>query len=121
VNSGSVEAPFIIRKNDFYYLFVSFDFCCQGVKSTYHVMVGRSESVTGPYVDREGKEMMKGGGTQVTFPTDRWKGPGHNSILQENDKEYIVYHAYDARRKGAPTMRIVPLVWDADGWPSTEI
>jgi arabinan endo-1,5-alpha-L-arabinosidase len=118
VNSGSVEAPFIIRKGDFYYLFVSFDFCCRGVDSTYRVMVGRSENITGPYVDRDSVEMLKGGGTQVTFPTDRWRGPGHNSILQENGVEYIVYHAYDAENQGVPTLRIDQLVLDADGWPS---
>jgi len=117
-NSGSIEAPFIIRKGDFYYLFASFDFCCRGVDSTYHVKVGRSEQVTGPYVDREGVEMLKGGGTQVTFPTDRWRGPGHNSILRENGVEYIVYHSYDAENQGTPTLRIDSLVWDAEGWPS---
>lgn len=120
VNSGAVEAPFIIRKGDFYYLFVSFDFCCRGVDSTYHVMVGRSETFTGPYADRDGVDMLDGGGTQVTFPTERWRGPGHNSILQEGDSEYIVYHAYDANNGGMPTLRIDPLVWDADGWPSIE-
>jgi arabinan endo-1,5-alpha-L-arabinosidase len=114
----AVEAPFIIRKGDFYYLFVSFDFCCRGAESTYHVMVGRSENVTGPYVDRDGLEMLKGGGTQVTFPTDRWRGPGHNAILQDNGIEYIVYHSYDAETAGAPTLRIDPLTWDEDGWPS---
>ena len=118
VNHGAVEAPFIIRKNDFYYLFVSFDQCCQGVNSTYRVMVGRSEAVTGPYVDRDGVEMLSGGGTQVTFPTERWKGPGHNAILQEEDVDYIVYHAYDAENNGAPTLRIDQLAWDEDGWPS---
>ncbi len=117
-NYGAVEAPFIIRKGDFYYLFASFDFCCRGIDSTYHVKVGRSELITGPYVDHEGVEMLKSGGTQITFPTDRWRGPGHNSILQENDVEYIVYHAYDAEHLGVPTMRINPLVWDADGWPA---
>lgn len=117
-NHGAVEAPFIIHKGEFYYLFVSFDFCCRGVDSTYHVKVGRSERVTGPYVDRDGVEMLKSGGTQVTFPTDRWRGPGHNSILQENGVEYIVYHAYDAERLGVPTLRIDLLVWDADGWPA---
>jgi arabinan endo-1,5-alpha-L-arabinosidase len=120
VNSGSVEGAFIIRKDEFYYLFVSFDFCCRGVDSTYHVMVGRSEAVTGPYVDRDGVEMMKGGGTQVTFPTERWKGPGHNAILQENGVEYIVYHAYDADNQGVFTLRIAPLTWNDDGWPSIE-
>lgn len=118
VNSGAVEAPFIIRKGDFYYLFVSFDSCCRGVDSTYHVMVGRSENVTGPYVDRDGTPMLNGGGTQVTFPTERWRGPGHNAILQEDDADYIVYHAYDAENNGIFTLRIAPLVWDADGWPS---
>lgn len=118
VNSGAVEAPFIIHKGDFYYLFASFDFCCRGKDSTYYVVVGRSESVTGPYIDRDGVEMLDGGGTQITFPTDRWRGPGHNAILQENGVDYIVYHAYDTENMDVPTLRIDPLVWDADGWPS---
>lgn len=117
-NSGAVEAPFIIRKGDFYYLFVSFDFCCRGADSTYHVRVGRSAVVTGPYVDRDGVDLMDGGGTQVTFPTLRWRGPGHNAILQDGDVEYIVHHAYDADNGGVETLRIAPLMWDEDGWPS---
>jgi arabinan endo-1,5-alpha-L-arabinosidase len=120
VNSGAVEAPFIIHQGEFYYLFVSFDFCCRGVDSTYHVVVGRSPDVTGPYVDRDGVEMMKGGGTQITFPTNRWKGPGHNGILREKDADYIVYHTYDAANNGVPTLKISKLVWDAEGWPSLE-
>lgn len=121
VNEGAVEGPFIIRKGDFYYLFVSFDFCCRGIDSTYHVMVGRSESITGPYLDRDGVSMADGGGTQVTFPTERWRGPGHNSILQQEDGDYIVYHAYDASQGGMPTLRIDPLSWDDDGWPSIPV
>lgn len=116
-DSGSVEAPFIIHKGDYYYLFVSFDACCQGTASTYRVMVGRSESVLGPYVDRDGVEMLQGGGTQVTFPSRRWKGPGHNSVLIEGDKEWLVYHSYDAQAGGIPTLRITPLQWDDEGWP----
>jgi arabinan endo-1,5-alpha-L-arabinosidase len=113
----AVEAPFIIRKGDFYYLFVSFDACCRGVNSTYRVMVGRSESITGPYVDRDAVPMLEDGGTQVTFPTERWRGPGHNAILQEGDTDYIVYHAYDAESGGTSALRINPLAWDDDGWP----
>jgi arabinan endo-1,5-alpha-L-arabinosidase len=60
-NSRSIEAPFIIRREGYYYLFVSFDFCCRGLESTYHVRVGRSKSITGPYVNREGVPMMQGG------------------------------------------------------------
>lgn len=118
VNSGAVEAPFIIGHGDFYYLFASFDFCCQGAESTYHVVVGRSETITGPYLDREGVPMLEGGGTQVTFLTDRWRGPGHCAVLQDEDADYIVYHAYDARMGGTPTLRIDRLTWDADGWVS---
>lgn len=118
VNYGAVEAPFIIRKSDFYYLFASFDFCCRGADSTYHVRVGRSEAVTGPYVDRDGVAMLEGGGTQVTFPTQRWRGPGHNAILQAGDTDYIVHHAYDADHQGIETLRIAPLMWDDEGWPA---
>jgi arabinan endo-1,5-alpha-L-arabinosidase len=116
--TDAIEAAFIIRKGDFYYLFASYDFCCRGAQSTYNVRVGRAEHVTGPYADKDGVAMLDGGGTQITFPTDRWKGPGHNGILQDNGVEYIVYHAYDADNNGVPTMRIDQLVWDADGWPS---
>lgn len=117
-NNRAVEAPFIIHRNDYYYLFVSFDSCCQGINSTYNVRVGRSEDVTGPYVDREGVPMMEGGGTQITFPTNRYKGPGHNSIFSEDGQDYIVYHAYDGYQGGTPTLRIEPLEWDDEGWPS---
>src|SRR5215213_2043294 len=48
---GAIEAPLIVRRNGYYYLFVSFDFCCRGVNSTYNIRMGRSRRVTGPYVD----------------------------------------------------------------------
>jgi arabinan endo-1,5-alpha-L-arabinosidase len=118
VSDGSVEAPFIIYRDQWYYLFVSFDFCCRGQDSTYRVMVGRAEKITGPYTDRAGVEMLKGGGTQVTFPTDQWRGPGHCAILREPDTDYLVYHAYDAQKNGLPTLRIQPMTWDAEGWPA---
>jgi arabinan endo-1,5-alpha-L-arabinosidase len=81
-------------------------------------MVGRSENVTGPYVDRDGVDMMNDGGTQVIFPTERWRGPGASAVLQENGVDYLVYHAYDAESQGVFTLRIAPLEWDEEGWPS---
>jgi arabinan endo-1,5-alpha-L-arabinosidase len=117
---GAIEAPFIIRKNGYYYLFVSFDFCCRGKESTYNVRVGRSRLVTGPYTDRSGKDMREGGGTPVLASEGRWRGPGHCAILQDEGDEKIVYHAYDAEARGAPTLRISSLVWDAEGWPAPE-
>jgi arabinan endo-1,5-alpha-L-arabinosidase len=117
VHPRAVEAPFIIHRHDTYYLFVSFDQCCQGINSSYNVRVGRAEAITGPYEDRDGVSMMQDGGTQITFPTNRYRGPGHNAIFTEGGQDYIVYHAYDAVQGGVPTLRIDPLAWDDDGWP----
>ena len=117
VHPRAVEAPFIIYRHGYYYMFVSFDQCCQGSASTYNVRVGRSEAVTGPYEDRDGVDMMQDGGTQITFPTSRYRGPGHNGIYSEDGQDYIVYHAYDAVQGGTPTLRIDPLEWDSDDWP----
>jgi arabinan endo-1,5-alpha-L-arabinosidase len=115
---GAIEAPFIFRKNGYYYLFVSFDFCCRGINSTYNIRVGRSRRVTGPYLDRNSKLMMEGGGTIVVTGGSRWRGPGHCALLQEKEGEKLVYHAYDANWRGTPTLRVTSLIWDASGWPT---
>lgn len=115
---GAIEAPAIIRRRGYYYLFVSFDFCCRGKDSTYHIRVGRARRVTGPYSDRSGRAMMEGGGTLVVAGAGRWRGPGHCAIVRDKEGDKIVYHAYDAQLRGVPTLRIKPLVWDAEGWPA---
>lgn len=56
--SNAIEAPFIFRHAGYYYLFVSFDYCCRGAKSDYKVAVGRSKSVTGPYLDQSLNTML---------------------------------------------------------------
>ncbi len=113
---GSIEAPFIVRRCGFYYLFVSFGNCCQGADSTYNIRVGRSEDVLGPYVDQAGTPMMQGGGTLVLEAGGDWVGPGHNAVLMVGNKAYNVYHAYQATN-GASRLRIAEMVWDAEGWP----
>jgi arabinan endo-1,5-alpha-L-arabinosidase len=115
--SGALEAPFIVHRCGFYYLFVSWDRCCAGVDSTYNIRVGRSASVSGPYVDREGKAMLEGGGTLVLEGDERYRGPGHNAVLFTETAAYNVYHSYDADRNGASTLRIAELAFDSDGWP----
>lgn len=115
---GAIEAPVIIRRGDYYYLFVSFDLCCRGTGSTYRIMVGRSQDVKGPYVDASGKPMLaSGGGNMVVLGNQRWRGPGHNAVLTTGADQYLVYHAYDASHGGAPTLRITELLWDSAGWP----
>ena len=114
---GAIEAPVIIRKNSYYYLFVSFDLCCRGKDSTYNIRVGRAPRLTGPYMDRSGKLMMEGGGTLVVAGKGRWAGPGHCAVLQNKEGETLVYHAYDTEWRGISTLRIASLVWDLEGWP----
>lgn len=114
----AIEAPFIVNFNGMWYLFASFDQCCQGTQSTYNVRVGRSKNLTGPYIDRDGVEMTRGGGTRILSEYGQWKGPGHNGMLVENGVYWMVYHAYDANQIGVPKLRIESIEWDAEGWPS---
>lgn len=113
---GAVEAPYIFKKNDYYYLFVSFDFCCKGLDSTYNVRVGRSKSVTGPYMDKDGKSLMQGGGSLVLKGNKDWVALGHNSAYTFDGKDYFVVHAYESADKGKQKLRILPMNW-LNGWP----
>ena len=114
---GAVEAPFIIRHRGYYYLFVSWDLCCKGIKSTYRTMVGRSRKITGPYLDKSGRAMSQGGGSEVLAANRRWLGPGGESVLlgRGKDPDIMVFHAYDAAT-GKPALQISTLTWK-EGWP----
>jgi arabinan endo-1,5-alpha-L-arabinosidase len=111
----AIEAPFIVHHGDYYYLFVSYDLCCRGTKSTYRTMVGRAKEVTGPYLDAEGNKMSDGGATPLLAANAKWLGPGGESILLQKDGDIIVYHAYDAKT-GVPSLQISTLTWTG-GWP----
>ncbi|MCV2369619.1 arabinan endo-1,5-alpha-L-arabinosidase [Roseateles oligotrophus] len=111
---GGIEAPTLIRRGDWYYLFVSHDKCCRGVASSYNIRVGRSKQAMGPFVDREGRPMLDGGGSLIEAGGPRWKGPGHQDVFGNK----LARHAYDAEDGGRPHLRIDELRWSADGWPS---
>ena len=114
---AALEAPFIFKKNGWYYLFLSWDLCCRGENSTYKVVVGRSKKATGPYVDREGKSLNAGGGTLILEGNANWYGAGHNAAYTFDDKDYIIFHAYDAQDNAKPKLQITQLSWDDTGWP----
>ncbi|WP_435738648.1 glycoside hydrolase family 43 protein [Cellulosimicrobium sp. PMB13] len=110
-----VEAPFITEHDGWYYLLVSFDACCQGADSTYHVAVGRSRSVTGPYLDAEGRDMVGGGGTTLLDTHGAVVGPGGQSVFDD----VLAFHYYDASNAQVPyfpTLGLQRLAW-VDGWP----
>lgn len=113
-NGGAVEAPYITRRGNYYYLWASFDKCCQGASSTYRVMVGRSTSVTGPFVDKAGVQMMSGGGTEVMASHGSIHGPGHQAVFTDKDADVLVYHYYG--NDGASFLGINLIRYDND-WP----
>jgi len=114
---GPIEAPAIAYHDGYYYLFVSFDFCCRGVDSTYKIMVGRSQQITGPYVDKEGKPLLEGGGSLLLDSHGRFVGPGGEDVYAGGGEYLLVHHYYDAHENGAPKLQIRKLSWDGHGWP----
>ena len=117
---ASVEAPFIFRKDGWYYLFASWDHCCRGVNSDYKVVVGRSRALTGPYLDVHGERMDKGGGTVLIAGNADWPGVGHNSVYNFDGRDWFVVHAYDAHDRDTSKLKILELGWH-DGWPTLDV
>lgn len=116
--SHAIEAPFAMFHDGYYYLFVSWDGCCDGARSTYNVRVGRSRNSTGPFIDADGKSMLDGGGTLVIESSERWRGPGHNGILTTEDGQWMVLHTYDNENLQAQRiLQVRPLTWTDGGWP----
>lgn len=119
-NAGdnAIEAPFIFRHDDRYYLFASIDYCCRGKDSTYKMIVGRAENIAGPYLDRDGNPLAHGGGTILLAGDARWHGVGHNAVCSFDGVDYLVFHGYDATDPaGKAKLRILPIEWDDAGWP----
>ncbi|KIJ49748.1 glycoside hydrolase family 43 protein [Sphaerobolus stellatus SS14] len=93
-NNGAIEAGYIFHTNGFYYLFTSWDNCCQGTSSTYNIRVVRSTSVTGPFADQSGVAATAGGGTLVLGSHGSIIGPGGQSVFLDSDAPILVYHYY---------------------------
>jgi arabinan endo-1,5-alpha-L-arabinosidase len=113
IDLNAIEAPSIVHHDGWYYLLTSWDRCCQGVDSTYRIVAGRSRSVTGPYVDRDGQDLMQGGGTTLLKSSGDRVGPGGESV----SGDVVAYHYYDATADGASRLGLRRLTWADDGWP----
>ena len=116
-STSAIEAPYIHERDGYLYLFVNWGSCCQGVNSTYNIRVGRSTSVSGPYVDRNGVNLVTGGGTLFLGTEGDFIGPGHFSILSAQGDEWFSYHYYNGAANGASRLNLRGVRWTADGWP----
>ena len=115
---SEIEAPFLYRKGNYFYLFVNWGKCCRGVDSTYNIRVGRSRSIKGPFFDKAGKSMNSGGGSLFLQSKEHYSGPGHAGIaITNNYGEVFTYHYYDAEDNGISKLAARELLWTETGWP----
>ena len=115
-NSGS-EASYVVHNGSYYYLFLNKGACCQGASSTYYVVVGRSASITGPYLDKSGVDLNKNGGTTLIASQGNYVGPGCVGLFVENGVNYLTHHYYDSNQNGRPRLSVGNLGWDGAAWP----
>lgn len=112
------EATTVIWRNGWYYLLGTHGTCCDGVNSTYNIVVGRSRNVTGPYLDNMGRDMIAGGGKMVIDAEDRQFGAGHfGRWIEDDGVEKMSFHwEADLDRSARCVLAIRPLLWEND-WP----
>lgn len=112
------EATDLIYRDGWYYLLGTHGTCCDGVNSTYNIVVGRSRSVEGPYIDNVGRDMLQGGGKMVIAAGDRVAGPGHfgRTIVDEGVEVMSCHYEADFNQGGRSVLGIRPLLWK-NGWP----
>lgn len=119
-----IEGATMLQRDGQYYLFTNWGGCCSGSDSTYNIRVGRSSSPTGPFLDRNGVDMLNGGGTLFLDDDGRKVGPGHFSFVDVGGQDMFSYHYYDADlawvggQTGFPTFGLRDLHWTADDWPT---
>lgn len=112
------EATDLIYRDGWYYLLGTHGTCCDGLNSTYNIVVGRSKTVTGPYMDNVGRTMFEGGGRMVINAGDRVVGPGHfgRRIIDDGVEVMSCHYEADFNRSGRSVLGIRPLLWK-NGWP----
>lgn len=116
--ANAIEAPFLIYNDGYYYLFVSWDYCCKGQRSNYKTVVGRSKKITGPFLDSKGKNLAEGGGDILWQADDNYYGVGHCGLSKINDEWFFVAHGYSKSENGRSKLVIRKLTFTPDKWPN---
>jgi len=122
VAGNAFEGVYVHKRNGYYYLFGSIGTCCEGANSTYQLVVGRSQNLFGPYVDKSGNDMKNNGFDIVIGPNNRFVGNGHCSeIVQDNDgQDWILYHGVDVKNPNGRVLLLDQVKWTNDNWPYVE-
>lgn len=112
------EGTYIHKKDGYYYMFASVGTCCEGLKSTYRTVVGRSDNLWGPYLNKQGESMMDNKHEVLIQGDDFFKGTGHNSQIVQDDagSDYLYYHAYSVEKPNERVCLMDRIEW-VEGWP----
>lgn len=119
VQYDPIEGSSLVHKGSYYYLFASFDFCCETnpAQSDYKIAVGRSSSPTGPFLDQSGNDMLAGGGTILLNGDANWAGPGgETAYIDPTGGDLIVFHALNLAQNGLDYLFVRSLDFTT-GWP----
>lgn len=123
IAGNAFEATYIHKRGGYYYLFASVGSCCEGISSTYKLVVGRAEALLGGYVSKEGAPMMHDSYTVVIAPNAYFVGNGHCSeIVQDTaGQDWVLYHGVDVSDPNSGRKLLLDQVkWDENGWPYIE-
>ena len=120
---GAFEGAMIYKRGKYYYLFCSVGSCCEGESSSYRTVVGRSTSLTGDYLNKQGGKMLSDNYTTIISGNDgstgRWKGPGHNSeiITDDEGQTWLLYHSYDRNNNFKGRLMLLDKITWKNDWP----
>lgn len=120
---NTIEATMMFYHDGYYYLMGSAGSCCEGARSTYHVVVARSRTLRGPYLNKAGRQIMYSAFETILSKSDKVYGPGHNSeiVKDDNGRYWMLYHGFQANDVDAGRVLFLDQVkWDANGWPYIE-
>lgn len=114
------EGVYLVKDPEYYYIFASRGRCCAGMESTYQIVIGRSKTITGPYLNKEGESWIDNKYSVFLAGDSTAPGKGHNGFFTEGDTTFIVYHAYTRAANGASLLNIKQVYMGTDGWPTME-
>ncbi|MDR0505872.1 MAG: family 43 glycosylhydrolase [Dysgonamonadaceae bacterium] len=116
VAGTAYEGTYIHKRGKYYYLFASVGSCCEGLKSTYTTVVGKSENLWGPYTDKKGQLMLENHHEVVIHKNSAFVGVGHNSeIVSDNSgNDWILYHGFCVENTSGRSLFLDRIEWVDD-------
>jgi len=125
ISAIDTEGAYVVRHGNGYYVFASRGTCCEGARSTYHVVVARSEHVLGPYTDPAGKSFLDKDYAYTILSSSEdgtFRGTGHNSGLIRDDagQDWMCYHSFWSGNDYQGRCLMMDRVQWQEGWPVIE-